>query len=157
MTSRRSNSQRRKPKQARARATVEAILEAAAQILERDGTAGYNTNAIAERAGVSVGTLYQYFPDKQAILMATAAREAAQGAPSLAERSNALLRALVSFLDSLGVGPAANLATTLPVSARPGRRHRRGSIVIRLQWAQPAWPLQPLLTPALLRGRPRHR
>ncbi|WP_226558807.1 TetR/AcrR family transcriptional regulator [Salipiger thiooxidans] len=43
------------------------MLTAAAQILERDGMAGLNTNAVAERAGVSVGTLYQYFPGKEAI------------------------------------------------------------------------------------------
>jgi AcrR family transcriptional regulator len=45
-----------------------AILEAAAQVVLQDGEAGFNTNRIAERAGVSIGTLYQYFPDKAAIL-----------------------------------------------------------------------------------------
>lgn len=59
---------RKRPRQARATATVEAILEAAAHILERKGLAALNTNHIAERAGVSVGSLYQYFPTKQAIL-----------------------------------------------------------------------------------------
>lgn len=59
---------RKKPRQARATATVEAILEASAHILEREGLGSLNTNHIAERAGVSVGSLYQYFPTKQAIL-----------------------------------------------------------------------------------------
>lgn len=59
---------RKKPRQARAAATVEAILEAAAHILEQEGLGSLNTNHIAERAGVSVGSLYQYFPTKQAIL-----------------------------------------------------------------------------------------
>lgn len=59
---------RKKPRQARAAATVEAILQATAHILEREGLGALNTNHIAERAGVSVGSLYQYFPTKQAIL-----------------------------------------------------------------------------------------
>ena len=60
---------RRNPKQARARATVDAILEAAFQILESDGLAHLTTSRIADRAGVSIGTLYQYFPDREAILL----------------------------------------------------------------------------------------
>ncbi len=59
---------RKRPRQARAAATVEAILEATAHILEREGLGALNTNNIAVRAGVSVGSLYQYFPTKQAIL-----------------------------------------------------------------------------------------
>src|SRR5262245_25756004 len=68
---------RRKPKQARAQDTVEVIFEATAQILRRKGRAALNTNYIAECAGVSVGTLYQYFPDKESILVAIARREIA--------------------------------------------------------------------------------
>jgi AcrR family transcriptional regulator len=68
---------RKTPRQARAQATVAAILEAAAQLIEREGEAGFNTNALAERAGVSIGTLYRYFPDKRAILLALARREKA--------------------------------------------------------------------------------
>ena len=49
-----------------------AILEGAAQILEAGGLAAFTTNAVAERAGVSIGTLYQYFADKNAILLALA-------------------------------------------------------------------------------------
>lgn len=64
--------QRRKPKQARARATVEAVLEAATRIIREQGAAGLTTNRVAERTGVSIGTLYGYFPDKQAILVAIA-------------------------------------------------------------------------------------
>ena len=63
------------PRQARAQASVDAILEAAARILEADGEPGFNTNAVAERAGVGIGTLYRYFPDKQAILVTLADRE----------------------------------------------------------------------------------
>ena len=61
---------RKKPLQSRSRATVEAVLVAAAHILEERGLSGFNTNAVAERAGVSIGSLYQYFPSKDAILVA---------------------------------------------------------------------------------------
>jgi AcrR family transcriptional regulator len=67
---------RKSPRQARSTATVDAILEAAARILERDGPARLNTNAVAERAGVSVGSLYQYFPNKDAIVSALLSRDA---------------------------------------------------------------------------------
>ncbi len=66
---------RRLPRQSRATATVEAILEAAACILETGGFDAYTTNAIAERAGASIGSLYQYFPNKAALTQALIARE----------------------------------------------------------------------------------
>ena len=59
---------RRRPQQARSRITVEAIVEAAAQVLERDGYEALTTASVAERAGVSIGTLYQYFPDKAGVV-----------------------------------------------------------------------------------------
>lgn len=59
---------RKKPKQARAQATFDAILEGATRILLNDGLDKLNTNLVAEVAGVSIGTLYQYFPTKEAIL-----------------------------------------------------------------------------------------
>lgn len=59
---------RRAPSQARGQRTVAAILEAAAQVVRQGGEAAFTTNHIAERAGVSIGTLYQYFPDKATIL-----------------------------------------------------------------------------------------
>ena len=52
--------------------TVEAILRAGAHILARDGYHGASTNRIAELAGVSIGSLYQYFPNKDALIMAIA-------------------------------------------------------------------------------------
>lgn len=60
---------RKRPRQARSVATFEAILEAAARILESLGFAGFNTNAVAELAGVSIGSLYQYFPSKDALIV----------------------------------------------------------------------------------------
>ncbi|MEQ6434578.1 TetR/AcrR family transcriptional regulator [Comamonas sp. w2-DMI] len=53
--------------QVRSQRTVAIILQATAQILVKEGEAALTTNYIAEHAGVSVGTLYQYFPDKQAV------------------------------------------------------------------------------------------
>ncbi len=70
---------RKLPKQARSETTVEAIVEAAAQIFERHGYAAGTTNRIAERAGVSIGSLYQYFPNKDAILVALVHRHIAEG------------------------------------------------------------------------------
>jgi AcrR family transcriptional regulator len=66
---------RKIPIQSRSAATVAAILEAAARILEASGFEGYTTNAVAERAGVSVGSLYQYFPNKDVITHALIMRE----------------------------------------------------------------------------------
>jgi AcrR family transcriptional regulator len=65
---------RKEPKQARARATIEAILAAAAQILVHDGLEAATTNSIAQRAGVSIGSLYQYFPSKEAVIFALVER-----------------------------------------------------------------------------------
>ena len=64
------SSRRRKPKQRRSRQTVEAILDAVLRILRREGNRGVTTNRIAEVAGVSIGSVYQYFPDKRAIFAA---------------------------------------------------------------------------------------
>jgi AcrR family transcriptional regulator len=98
---------RRIPRQTRAEETVSAILEGAAQVLEAGGLAGFTTNAVAERAGVSIGTLYQYFSDKGALLRALADREMrlaisavakalrGEGEAPLEERIRAVVRAIV--------------------------------------------------------------
>jgi AcrR family transcriptional regulator len=65
------------PRQERAREKVELILEATMRLLERDGLAALTTNAVAAKAGVSIGTLYQYFASKDAILDELARREVA--------------------------------------------------------------------------------
>ncbi len=68
---------RKVPRQRRAESTVTVIVEAAARILEINGFEGFNTNAVAGKAGVSIGSLYQYFRSKEALLSALIAREAA--------------------------------------------------------------------------------
>ncbi len=96
---------RKVPRQRRAKASMDFVLEAAAQVLEATGEAGFNTNAVAERAGVSIGTLYRYFPDKASILRALALREIDahrqevmlvlnEGSPGMA-RDRAMIRAFV--------------------------------------------------------------
>jgi AcrR family transcriptional regulator len=72
--SQRSSGMRKQPRQARSRATIDAILQAAAHILGRRGWDGLTTNAAAEAAGVSIGSLYQYFPNKLALVEAVRQR-----------------------------------------------------------------------------------
>lgn len=63
---------RKQPCQARSRHAVAAIVEACRQILRTDGYSAASTRRIAERAGVSIGSLYQYFPSKEAVVVAVA-------------------------------------------------------------------------------------
>ncbi|MGU9981809.1 TetR/AcrR family transcriptional regulator [Phreatobacter sp. HK31-P] len=66
---------RKTPRQTRSTATVEAIFEATVQVLLADGVGKLTTTRVAERAGVSVGTMYQYYPHKQALLFAIVERQ----------------------------------------------------------------------------------
>jgi AcrR family transcriptional regulator len=61
--------QQRRPLQQRSQDTVEAIVAATAHMLGRDGPARVTTNRVAERAGVSIGSLYQHFPNKEALAL----------------------------------------------------------------------------------------
>lgn len=79
-------SPRKTPRQQRSAATVAAILEAAAHILEVGGFDGYTTNAVAARAGVSIGSVYQYFPNRDSVTRALIER-----------RSEAMLRAILQI------------------------------------------------------------
>ena len=87
---------RKLPQQQRARATCDAILQAAAHIIGRQGLAGFNTNAVAERAGVSIGSLYQYFPNKDALMAALIERQQEQQLATLTTAT-----ALIGSGDSL--------------------------------------------------------
>ncbi|WP_457104208.1 TetR/AcrR family transcriptional regulator [Methylobacterium sp. P5_C11] len=96
---------RKSPGQSRSAETVRTILEGAARVLEERGLDGYTTNAVAERAGVSIGSVYQYFPSKEALTAALVAREtrllieavrAAQGAPTSEDGLSRIVRACVA-------------------------------------------------------------
>jgi AcrR family transcriptional regulator len=90
---------RRTPKQERSRATVDAVLEAAARVFRREGWDA-TTNRIAETAGVGIGSLYEYFPNKRALLVALAERhmEIAESAVGSALDSASSTRELVTAL-----------------------------------------------------------
>jgi AcrR family transcriptional regulator len=98
---------RRQPKQRRALQTVDAVLDAVIRILKREGLRALTTNRIAEVAGASIGSLYQYFPDKRAIFAALHQRHIEQidrvvqskllehAASSLDELMSAMIEAMV--------------------------------------------------------------
>lgn len=98
---------RKRPLQRRSRETVRVILDAAAQVFERHGHAAGTTNRIAARAGVSVGSVYEYFPNKDAIVVALAERELDKERETLlailteAGRSEPLASLLHRFVEAL--------------------------------------------------------
>ena len=97
---------RKLPKQGRSQATVEAITQAAAYILIEQGWEQLTTNAIAQRAGVNIGSLYQYFPNKEAIV-----------AELQREHASQTLRILKETLSRLTSQPSLQDAIRLLVEA----------------------------------------
>jgi len=85
---------RREPTQARAQQTIQTLFKAAAQILDKDGEAGLSTNKVAAAAGFSIGTLYQYFPSKEVLVRAMAAKG-----------QDMVLQALEQYLAALELQP----------------------------------------------------
>jgi AcrR family transcriptional regulator len=84
---------KKKPQQKRANDTIDTLLEATAQVLHDEGLKGASTNAVADRAGFGVGTLYQYFRNKDDLFTALAEREVKRvesQLKDLADRSDAL-------------------------------------------------------------------
>jgi AcrR family transcriptional regulator len=77
---------RKSPTQQRSRATVDAIVDATARVLVRDGYDALSTNRVAQEAGVSVGSLYQYFPGKEALVAAVMEQHASRMQENIAER-----------------------------------------------------------------------
>jgi AcrR family transcriptional regulator len=143
-----ASDQRRNPSQARSRATWEAIVEAASQILERHGPAALTTTRVAERAGVSIGTLYQYFAGKEAIL-AAAARRALAGAEA---RPRALVDALIDLVERLGGLGGATAGRSTPTPTPAGRRRSSRPQLGDLFEQTVAW-LAPAPTPIPIRIR----
>jgi AcrR family transcriptional regulator len=97
---------RKEPRQARSKATVEAIIEAGAHVLSDLGWAGFTTNKVAEAAGASIGSLYQYFPDKLSLVEAIRRRhfdqvlsviaESAEGDKPLKRFAQQLVRGMIA-------------------------------------------------------------
>lgn len=96
-----SLSPRKDPSQARSRVTVQSILEGAARVFRREGW-NATTNRIAEEAGVSIGTLYEYFPNKQALMLALASAhvELAESCVSRALENACEIEELVTSLQN---------------------------------------------------------
>lgn len=125
-------SMRKTPVQGRSQETVETILEASAQILQKDGEAALTTNRIAERAGFSIGTLYQYFPNRDAILRAMAARE----------QQRVLARLATEFAEFDPADPEPALRQTIRVflGAFRGRHGVRRAIILTMMRRMPDDP-----------------
>jgi AcrR family transcriptional regulator len=140
-TARRPAKPVRAPRQRRARATVEAIVDAAARILVERGWPGFNTNAIAARAGVSVGSLYEYFPDKQALLERLLLRHLAEAEAQLAaagpetdpQTPEALVRMLVDgFVSVHREDPALHRVLSSEVPLPAELRARVDGLLVRI-------------------------
>jgi AcrR family transcriptional regulator len=134
-------SSRKEPQQARSTRLVADILEAAAHVLARDGAHRFTTGRVAERAGVSVGSLYQYFPNKEAILFRLQVEEwkdtggmlrdilADRGRPP-AERLRAVVRAF--FRSEVAEAPLRiALGDAVPLYRDAPEAHRRGNAAKR--------------------------
>lgn len=111
---------RRTPRQERAQSTVESILGATARVLVARGWAGTTTNHVAARAGVSIGTLYEYFPSKEALVAALVGRHLEEAEARLA----ALARTIAAQPASLEVVVQEIVGAMLELHATAPRLHR---------------------------------
>lgn len=101
------------PRQRRAIATVDALIEAATYILSRDGLGGFTANKVAEKAGVNIASLYQYFPNKEALIFhlvqQTWTRQLERIAPILARPGTDHAKKLRDFLREFFLTEAAEV------------------------------------------------
>jgi len=100
---------RKRPRQARSKATVDTILVASARILVKRGFDGFTTNEVAEAAGVSIGSLYQYFPNKEALVAALIERHI--------EDMNASILSELTRVAQLPMAEAVRAVIELAISA----------------------------------------
>ncbi|WP_419914421.1 TetR/AcrR family transcriptional regulator [Hoeflea sp.] len=114
---------RKFPHQKRAQKTIDEILEATAQLLERSGKSGFTTNHIARRAGYSIGTLYRYFPHKMAIMREMVESELRQ--------QELAARALLERTDELGADELIR-GVVRAILQRFGRSKARKSVLTAL-------------------------
>jgi AcrR family transcriptional regulator len=119
--------QRKQPLQDRAKVTSEALLEATLQVLVREGYGRLTTTRVAERAGVSVGTLYQYFPDKRSLVMALKQRY-----------FDLMLGAMAKVMrDQAGANPEAIIRASLAALIAVKRENVALSLALREPLAEP--------------------
>jgi len=154
MPGRRLLKPRKTPSQERARVTVEAILEAAAYILVRDGWEKFTTNSVAERAGVNISSLYQYFPNKESIVAELQRRHIEKGQTAYPDmiaqlRSQPNLRAALKILIDGAVAehrinPKLHkvFAEELPRASRRAHGERDKHLIARLANVLEPYPVQ---------------
>jgi len=134
MPTSRANRPRRKAKQDRARATVEAILEAAARVLTEHGYAAATTNRVAATAGVSIGTLYEYFSNREEVFEALIRQE---------------IEGLIEAFRSVDLDPSLSVIPQLgQLIARGMEQMRHGPVLFRALEHAPEGALAAQLTPA---------
>ncbi|HEY5945857.1 MAG TPA: TetR/AcrR family transcriptional regulator [Kofleriaceae bacterium] len=100
---------RKRPRQARSKATVDTILQATTRVLVKQGFDRLSTNAVASAAGVSIGSLYQYFPNKEALVLALIDRHM--------EDMNAAILAELTRVANLPLAEAARCVVELTIRA----------------------------------------
>jgi len=111
---------RKSPRQGRSRATVDAILTAAAQVFATHGYAAGTTNRIAARAGVSIGSLYEYFPNKDALLVALLEAHIEEGEGLVREAATHLIAKNQELAETI----QALVAVMVELHERDPRLHR---------------------------------
>jgi len=109
MNTRLKTTPRKRPRQARSQATVDAILSATARVLVRAGYDELTTNAVATQAGVSIGSLYQYFPNKESLVAALIEQHI--------EQMNAAILAELARVAKLPIAEAARSVIELTIRA----------------------------------------
>ncbi|MEO8844938.1 MAG: TetR/AcrR family transcriptional regulator [Kofleriaceae bacterium] len=100
---------RKRPRQQRSKDTVDTILDATTRVLKHAGFDGLTTNAVADKAGVSIGSLYQYFPNKEAMVSALIERHS--------NEMNAAILNELSRVATLPIAQAARAVIELTISA----------------------------------------
>lgn len=123
MNPQRIDNMRKKPAQARSEQTVATIIEATAQVLDREGESALTTNRLAERAGFSIGTLYQYFPNKDSILRLLAERER--------DRVERAIIAVIRDPDAAGLEPVMRAIIAVAIGSFGNRVQLRRLILLR--------------------------
>ncbi|WP_052134483.1 TetR/AcrR family transcriptional regulator [Sphingomonas sp. 37zxx] len=113
---------RKRPAQRRALATFDTLLDATAQLLNEIEFDDLNTNRIADRAGYSIGTLYAYFPDKQALVRALALREI--------QRSGEKLDQLIAQHQADSVEPLVRALARTMIAFFAGRTALRRRVIV---------------------------